>query len=125
METDIEKHCQLSEIHTITSDAVSERILANTDKILLPLLHIKLGIVKSFIKKIYVSKKIAMEPFRDDNGIPATKPNGREKVIGYDPLFRIRIVADELNKVFDSIVKSESLCVDEQMCSTKAVHESS
>lgn len=42
--------------------------------------------------------------------------------VGYDPLFRIRIIADELNKVFDSIPKTERLCVDEQMCSTKAVH---
>lgn len=42
--------------------------------------------------------------------------------VGYDPLFRIRLVANELNEVFDSIPKSERLCVDEQMCSTKAVH---
>lgn len=41
---------------------------------------------------------------------------------GYDPLFRLRKVADELNKTFDSIPKPARLCVDEQMCSTKTVH---
>lgn len=40
-------------------NAIADRIVPNTDKILLPLLHIKLGIVKSFIKRIYVEEKIA------------------------------------------------------------------
>lgn len=41
---------------------------------------------------------------------------------GYDPLFRLRKIADELNKQFDSIPKTARLCVDEQMCSTKTQH---
>lgn len=41
---------------------------------------------------------------------------------GYDPLFRIRSIADKLNERFDTIPKSARLCVDEQMCSTKTKH---
>lgn len=41
---------------------------------------------------------------------------------GYDPLFRIRELAEEFNKRFDSIPKTARLCVDEQMCSTKIKH---
>lgn len=41
---------------------------------------------------------------------------------GYDPLFRIRGLADEINKMFDTIPKTSRLCVDEQMCSTKIRH---
>lgn len=41
---------------------------------------------------------------------------------GYDALFRIRILADELNKRFDSVPKHARLCIDEQMCSTKMRH---
>lgn len=40
---------------------------------------------------------------------------------GYDPIFRIRVIADKLNKNFD-FPKSARLCVDEQMCSTKMKH---
>lgn len=41
---------------------------------------------------------------------------------GYDPLFRIRTLANLLNDRFDSIPKTARLCVDEQMCSTKTKH---
>lgn len=41
---------------------------------------------------------------------------------GYDALFRIRNLADALNSNFDSIPKTERLCVDEQMCATKTKH---
>lgn len=41
---------------------------------------------------------------------------------GYDPLFRMRHFADELNARFDSVPKTARLCVDEQMCSTKMKH---
>lgn len=41
---------------------------------------------------------------------------------GYDPIFRIRSLANKLNARFDSIPKTARLCVDEQMCSTKMRH---
>lgn len=41
---------------------------------------------------------------------------------GYDPLFRIRTLANKLNDRFDSVPKSARLCVDEMMCSTKTKH---
>lgn len=41
---------------------------------------------------------------------------------GYDPLFRIRKLVDALNDRFNSVPKTPRLCVDEQMCSTKAKH---
>lgn len=41
---------------------------------------------------------------------------------GCDPLFRVRVFADKLNKRFDLIPKTARLCVDEQMCSTKMKH---
>lgn len=41
---------------------------------------------------------------------------------GYDPLFRIRSLADAVNERFDSIPKTARLCIDEQMCSTKIKH---
>ena len=41
---------------------------------------------------------------------------------GYDPLFRVRTLADKINKQFDTIPKTARLCVDEQMCSTKIKH---
>lgn len=41
---------------------------------------------------------------------------------GYDPLFRIRTLANKINDRFDSIPKTARLCVDEQMCSTKTKH---
>lgn len=41
---------------------------------------------------------------------------------GFDPLFRIRKVADFLNDRFDMVPKTARLCVDEQMCSTKVKH---
>lgn len=47
------------------------------------------------------------------------KKKGEE---GYDPLFRIRKLINDLNEKFDSIPKNARLCVDEQMCATKAKH---
>lgn len=41
---------------------------------------------------------------------------------GYDAIFRIRALSDGLNAKFDAIPKTARLCVDEQMCSTKARH---
>lgn len=47
------------------------------------------------------------------------KKKGEE---GYDPLFRIRKLANLLLARFDSVPKEARLCVDEQMCSTKMKH---
>lgn len=41
---------------------------------------------------------------------------------GYDPLFRMRNISNQLNERFDSVPKTARLCVDEQMCSTKMKH---
>lgn len=41
---------------------------------------------------------------------------------GYDPIFRIRKIADYLLERFDKIPKNARLCIDEQMCSTKMIH---
>lgn len=40
-------------------NVIHDPIIKNTEKILFPLLHIKLGIVKNFIKKIYAEDQIA------------------------------------------------------------------
>lgn len=47
------------------------------------------------------------------------KKKGEE---GHDGLFRVRNFANILNANFDTIPKTARLCVDEQMCSTKARH---
>lgn len=46
----------------------------------------------------------------------------RKGEAGYDPLFRIRTLANKLNERFDFVPKTARLCVDEQMCSTKTKH---
>lgn len=42
--------------------------------------------------------------------------------VGYDPLFRVRKLANLLNERFDLVPKTARLCIDEQMCSTRTVH---
>lgn len=39
---------------------------------------------------------------------------------GADRLFKIRPIVAKLNENFSKVVKEEYLCVDEQICSTKA-----